>query len=88
MSGFMGYVYRNRAGLLTGLSVFAVGYGGVVLWKDNLIQGKRFELPEDPEESSRQKVFLVTGANSGKLSKFLTSLKDDNLSKCVNSRNW
>ena len=65
-------VYQNKERILTGVGIFATIYGGVILWKDYLI-GKRYRIitdsipSEDPVEAKRQKVFLITGANSGKI---------------------
>ena len=65
-------VYQNKERIFTGVGIFATIYGGVILWKDYLI-GKRYRIntdsipSEDPVEAKRQKVFLITGANSGKI---------------------
>ena len=64
------WVNQNKERLLTGVGVFATIYGGLILWKDYIV-GKRYRIitdsipSEDPVEAKRQKVFLVTGANSG-----------------------
>ena len=65
-------LYQNKERIFTGVGIFATIYGGVILWKDYLI-GKRYRIitdsipSEDPVEAKRQKVFLITGANSGKI---------------------
>ena len=56
--------------MLVGGGLFATLYAGGIVWKD-YIRGQKLEIAhidEDPEEAKRTKVYLVTGANSGKLS--------------------
>ena len=63
------FMSMHKEGLLVGGGAFAVLYGGIVLWKDKLV-GERYDVkkalaPEDPAEANRQKVYVITGANSG-----------------------
>ncbi len=62
-------------GLLTVGSVACSIIGGVVIWKDS-IAGEKFDKDRDKEdlitvkkvrESAKDKVYVVTGANSGKV---------------------
>lgn len=61
------FLNRNRQSLLLGGGIFCTFYGGLVLLNDKITNVKKFDTPEleDPEEAKRQKVYLVTGANSG-----------------------
>ena len=64
------FLTRYREGMLVGGGLFATLYAGGIVWKD-YIRGQKLEIAhidEDPEEAKRTKVYLVTGANSGKLS--------------------
>ena len=64
------WLHQNKGGLLAGAGLFASTYGGMCYWHEYR-QKKKYKSitdlipPEDPVEAKRQKVFLVTGANSG-----------------------
>ena len=64
------WFHQNRGGLFTGVGLFASVYGGIVYIYEYRQREKYKNImdlipPEDPAEAKRQKVFLVTGANSG-----------------------
>jgi hypothetical protein len=62
------YIKQNREALLVGGGAFAALYGGLLLWKDKVKGGRRGiaqDLPEE-EDGDRKKVYLITGANSGR----------------------
>ena len=66
---FISYIVQHKEGVVTGFGVFAVIYAGGILWKDK-IGGEKYDISkamdeESPGDASRQKVYLVTGANSG-----------------------
>ena len=67
---FKKWFYENKWGLFTGTGLFATLYGGMVYTQEHFQRKKYRSIidlipPEDPIEAKRQKVFLVTGANSG-----------------------
>ena len=60
------FINRNREFLVVGGGAFATLYGGSILLNSYLTNVQKFDPEgEDPEEANRQKVYLVTGANSG-----------------------
>ncbi len=70
----IGLIFKHFKGIFWGAATFATLYGGAVLINDRLQNVQKYEVvvEEDAEEAKRQKVFLVTGANSG-IGKQLTS---------------